>query len=86
MTQQTFSGTHGDMKCECADHACPVCKGNCRQVATGILYRVDMDDVTGTAFCEGCGEDAMESGLFTAAANMRPLEPESDMERERRTR
>jgi hypothetical protein len=28
------------------------------------LYRVDMDDETGTKFCTECGVDAMESGLF----------------------
>lgn len=30
------------------------------------LYRVDMDDESGTLFCEHCAEDAMESGVFTS--------------------
>jgi len=34
-------------------------------LATTILYRVDMEDVTGTAFCEACADDAFASGLFT---------------------
>ena len=28
------------------------------------VFRVDMDDRTGTAFCWPCAEDAMQSGLF----------------------
>lgn len=29
-----------------------------------IAYRVDMEDETGTAFCDACLGDAMDSGLF----------------------
>jgi len=30
-----------------------------------LFYRVDMEDVSGTLFCERCGDAAAESGLFT---------------------
>lgn len=52
--------------CECADKGCPVHKGTskCTNKATTNLRRVDMDDVSGTMFCEACAEDALESGLF----------------------
>ena len=53
------------IKCECADPACPVCGGQCPNRATVNLRRVDMDDQSGTMFCPGCSEDAMNSGLFT---------------------
>ncbi len=52
------------VKCECADPGCPVCFGKCDKKAVMCLLRVDMEDITGTLFCQGCGEDAMESGLF----------------------
>ena len=51
--------------CECSDKQCPACKGKCKRIARTVLYRVDMEDVTGTAFCNMCADDAMESGLFT---------------------
>lgn len=51
-------------KCECSDPGCPVCKGKCDKRATHALVRVDMEDLTGTLFCEPCGADAFESGLF----------------------
>jgi hypothetical protein len=63
---RTFSGVPGDSQCECADAGCLAHEGlGCHELATTILYRVDMDDLSGTAFCEACAEDAMESGLFT---------------------
>jgi hypothetical protein len=67
VNQRTFSGVPGDSKCECADAGCAVHVGvsDCRELATTILYRVDMQDETGTAFCEACADDAMESGVFT---------------------
>lgn len=55
-------------RCECTDPGCPVCKGKCRRDAEMTLYRCDMDDETGTDFCEACASDALESGLFTAEA------------------
>ena len=53
--------------CECADSNCPVHAGSnrCLNKAESILYRIDMKDETGTAMCQGCGNDAMESGIFT---------------------
>jgi hypothetical protein len=52
------------MRCECADAGC-VCHGKCNAEGRVTLYRVDMEDATGTLFCEQCAADAMESGLFT---------------------
>lgn len=77
MTEQvTFSGVPGDSRCECADPGCPIHAGidqshcpPCKRLATTILYRIDMDDTTGTAFCNECAEDAMDSGLFTDATD-----------------
>lgn len=51
-------------KCECSDPGCPVCRGKCVEKAKTVLCRVDMEDRTGTAMCEGCASDAMTSGLF----------------------
>lgn len=54
--------------CHCSDPGCRACGGECGCDSTTTLYRVDMDDETGTPFCDGCAEDAMESGLFTSNA------------------
>lgn len=54
--------------CECADPGCPVHKGvsKCSHVGRcKTLYRVDMEDQTGTKMCSACAEDAFDSGLFT---------------------
>jgi len=59
-------GTFDDVEpCECTDPGCPCCRGTCKEPATLTAYRVDMHDETGVAFCEGCGADALESGVFT---------------------
>jgi len=50
--------------CECSDPACPVCHGRCKDPAEMLLFRIDMTDLTGTAFCDPCGDDALGSGLF----------------------
>ena len=52
--------------CECADLGCSTHTGisNCNAKMVDVFYRVDMFDETGVAFCEPCGEDALESGLF----------------------
>lgn len=52
--------------CECADPGCPVHEGSsaCKHPGVLILYRVDMHDETGTAFCNDCADDAERSGLF----------------------
>lgn len=53
-------------RCECADPGCHVHAGEskCRRPGADVLFRVDMDDVTGTMFCAPCAEDAQESGVF----------------------
>ncbi len=51
--------------CECSDPGCPACKGECHHLASVVLYRIDMDDEVGAAFCSDCADDAMECGLFT---------------------
>lgn len=54
------------MICECSDLCCPAHKGKCcKALVKTVLWRIDMEDVTGTAFCEACAEDASEHGLFT---------------------
>ncbi len=53
-----------NLKCECSDPECPVCHGKCENAPEMCLSRVDMEDKTGTLFCEGCGDDAFESGIF----------------------
>ena len=59
------------MKCECADHGCPVHKDRDCTNDTGLgfslLFRVDMKDETGTTFCSPCADDALHSGLFAEA-------------------
>lgn len=54
-------------ECECSDKGCHAHEGTpaCRNKGTVILYRVDMQDLTGTLFCNDCASDAMESGLFS---------------------
>ena len=50
--------------CECSDPGCPACSGKCHRIAAYDLYRVDMQDEVGIAFCHPCADDAMKSGLF----------------------
>lgn len=52
--------------CQCADKLCPVHTGqsSCNRPMFETLYRVDMSDDTGTDFCEGSSQDAMDSGRF----------------------
>jgi hypothetical protein len=54
-------------KCECSDPGCPVHPGlsNHCELATTVLYRIDMEDNMGTAMCEACAADAYESELFS---------------------
>lgn len=54
-------------QCECSDPGCPVHKGQskCSFVGrTTTLFRIDMEDRTGTRMCPACTSDAMDSGLF----------------------
>lgn len=58
------------MRCECHDKQCPSHKGESCPICLPrsemtTLYRIDMEDVTGTDFCPACSRDAMDSGLFT---------------------
>lgn len=57
--------------CECSDVGCPVHHGQavCLSKAKTTVYRVDMEDHTGTRMCEACAGDAMDSGLFTTREN-----------------
>lgn len=52
--------------CECSDPGCPAHEGKseCTRIATTTVYRIDMDDRTGTRMCRECAEDAMESSVF----------------------
>jgi hypothetical protein len=54
------------MQCECSDQECPVHPGRsqCDSEMTVTLFRVDTDDQTGTARCDGCAREALDSGLF----------------------
>ena len=65
--RRTFSAVPGDSRCECSDPGCLAHKGQDEhsELATTILYRVDMIDETGTAMCDDCADDAYESGVFT---------------------
>ncbi len=58
--------------CECSDKGCPVHTNqpHCAYAYDlRALYRVDMEDRTGTLMCPLCADDAMESGLFTTEAS-----------------
>ena len=63
---RTFANVLGDSKCECCDSLCPAHDGQneCSQVGSTMLYRVDMEDNSGTIFCDDCANDATMSGLF----------------------
>lgn len=70
--------------CQCADSGCPVHTGvpHCAHASLTTVYRVDMDDKTGTAMCEECANDAMASGVFDTddewGTDDEPSEPEED--------
>ena len=53
--------------CECSDPGCPVHPGSerCTRRRVVTVYRVDMEDRTGTDMCQECGEDALNAGVFT---------------------
>ena len=56
-------------ECECFDPGCPACHGHCDNTATHIMYRIDMEDETGTAMREECSWGAFEFGLFKSDDN-----------------
>jgi hypothetical protein len=53
--------------CECGDSGCSVHEGSeeCPNPGTVLLRRTDMEDESGSYFCQECAEDAMESGVFS---------------------
>ena len=63
----SYANIIGDSTCECADPGCPAHKGvsDCAAKTACVLFRVDMDDETGTAMCEACAEDALKYDVFT---------------------
>jgi hypothetical protein len=68
-TEESDAPTLADgTPCGCADPGCPVHKGasSCASLAVCVVFRVDMEDRTGTPMCDGCANDALESGVFTA--------------------
>jgi hypothetical protein len=56
--------------CECTDPGCPAHLGahTCREVTypRNVLFRVDMQDQSGTVFCHECMADALDSGLYSS--------------------
>jgi hypothetical protein len=52
--------------CECSDPGCPVHSGkeDCSNKGKRFVYRVDMEDETGTFMCSRCADDCYESGVF----------------------
>jgi hypothetical protein len=46
--------------------------------ASYLFFRTDMEDLSGTMFCGGCGNDAYESGIYASAADDDMTEPECD--------
>ena len=68
----TYSAVLGDDRCECFDTGDnhPINNSGrdglqCTRKASATLYRIDMEDNSGTRFCEECASDAMVSGVFT---------------------
>lgn len=69
------------MRCDCQDKGCKahtdeVCCTSLPRENMSRLYRVDMEDNTGSRFCPACTDDAMGSGLFTD----NPCEDEDETE------
>jgi len=55
--------------CKCADPGCGQCCGGRKPHSPGRptrVYRVDMDDTTGSLFCSGCAQDALDCGMFSS--------------------
>ncbi len=53
------------LKCECSDPGCPMhIEPCCPSAARTVLFRSDMDDSSGVAFCHACASDAMDAGVF----------------------
>lgn len=54
----------GYVQCECTDSLCPQCAGRCSDKALSLYFEEDTDDAEGVAMCEGCGDDALATGLY----------------------
>ncbi len=54
-------------RCECGDRECPAHtnKYSCDNEGKVLVFRIDMNDQSGTLMCEECADDAIESGIFT---------------------
>jgi hypothetical protein len=72
--------TKTEDKCKCSDPGCPVHKGEsqCDNRAIAILYRIDMEDQSGTLMCETCAGDALESGVFREGLVLQDIADEID--------
>ena len=61
-----YRGPVSGATCECTDAGCKTHRdvSECSQPVYETLYRCDMEDKTGVAFCGDCASDAIESGVF----------------------
>ena len=58
--------SHDVRGCECSDPLCEAHRGAaCASAGEWLLYRIDMQDETGTLFCEDCASCADSCGLYT---------------------
>lgn len=60
---------------ECGSHWGQAC--GYEDVPITTLYRIDMEDLTGSDMCEECADDAMGSGLFTDTKETQMLNQEN---------
>jgi len=63
-----YRGPVSGATCECTDAGCKAHRdvSECSKPVYETLYRCDMEDTTGVAFCGDCASDAMESGVFSS--------------------
>ena len=61
-----YRGPVSGATCECTDAGCKTHRdvAECSKPVYETLYRCDMEDKTGVAFCGDCASDAIESGVF----------------------
>jgi hypothetical protein len=54
------------LQCECSDPGCPEHEGKseCTKQAKHMVRRIDFEGQPKCYFCQGCYEDAIESGVF----------------------
>lgn len=58
--------------CECTDPGCSHCLGYCQDIGETRVFRIDMEDYSGTLMCAKCTDDAMESGVFSLEESEEP--------------